>query len=78
MSKKKSQNFKIMKKLKPCDCKDIEDTKKLSEQGISFNEDSLIVEPNKVILKLGHVTVNISMHRFKQFAEWYLTEQEIK
>lgn len=64
-------------KLKPCDCKDMETASKLNEQGIGQNEDSITVEPNVVILKMGHTSIRIPMQKFKLFAEWYLEEQEI-
>lgn len=65
-------------KLRPCDCKDMATAKKLNEQGISINDEGILVEPNVVILKMNHTTVKISIQRFKQFAEWYLEEQEIE
>ena len=67
----------MKKKLKPCDCKDILTAKKLNEQGIRQNEDSIIIEPSVVVLTMGHTTVRIPMSKFKLFAEWYLEEQEI-
>lgn len=67
-----------MEKLRPSDCKDWADAKRLNEQGIGHNEDSITVEPNVVVLKMGHTTVRIPMSRFKMFATWYLKEQEIK
>lgn len=70
--------FRIMKqKLKPCDCKDMTTASKLNEQGIGHNDESITIEPNVVILKMGHTQVKIPMARFKMFAEWYLTEQEL-
>jgi hypothetical protein len=65
-------------KLKPCDCKDELDAKKLNEQGFAYNEDSINIEPNVVILKIRSTTVRIPMSRFKMFAEWYLTDQNVK
>jgi hypothetical protein len=65
-------------KLRPCDCVDMFTASKLNEQGIGHNDESIQVVPNSVILTLGNTTVRMSMNRFKQFAEWYLTEQEIK
>lgn len=65
-------------KLRPCDCVDMFTASKLNEQGISHNDDSILLQPNVVILKMSHTELKIPMHRFKQFAEWYLTEQEIK
>ena len=66
-----------MKKLKPCDCKDLLTANKLNEQGISQNGDSIVIEPSVVVLTMGHTTVRIPMSKFKVFAEWYLEEQEI-
>ena len=66
-----------MKKLKPCDCKDLLTANKLNEQGISQNGDSIVIEPSVVVLTMGHTTVRIPMSKFKLFAEWYLEEQEI-
>jgi uracil-DNA glycosylase len=65
-------------KLRPCDCVDMFTASKLNEQGIGHNDESIQVVPNSVILTLGNTTIRMSMNRFKQFAEWYLTEQEIK
>ena len=65
-------------KIKPADCKDITTANKLTEQGIARNEDSITVEPNVVILKMGHTSIRIPMSTFKLFSEWYLTEQDIK
>ncbi len=64
-------------KLKPCDCKDMATASRLNEQGIGHNDDSITVEPNVVILKMGHTQVRIPMQRFKMFAEWYLEAQDI-
>ncbi len=64
-------------KLRPCDCKDQYEASKLQEQGIGVNDESITVMPAYVLLKMGHTEVKISMKRFKQFSEWYLTEQEI-
>ena len=63
--------------LKPCDCIDEVQTKMLESQGIGFNDDSILVRPNSVILKMGHTEIKIPMHLFKRFAEWYLRPQEI-
>lgn len=65
-------------KLRPCDCKDAVDTSKLEEQGIGHNDESITVIPNYVLLKMGHTEIKISMKRFKMFAEWYLTEQDVR
>lgn len=66
------------KKLKPCDCKDSESIEQLNESGIGFNEDSITLDRNCVILKMSHTQVRIPASRFKMFAEWYLDEQEIE
>ncbi len=62
--------------MRPCDCKDQVTAEKLNEQGIKFNDDELLLKPSVVILKMYNVTLRIPMHRFKQLAEWYLTDQE--
>lgn len=63
--------------MKPCDCKSVEEAQQcLNHQGLGFNENSITVVPNKVVLKMGHTTINIPMKLFKSFAEWYLTDQE--
>lgn len=65
-------------KLRPCDCKDIYTAKKLNEQGIGKNNNSITVEPNVVILTMDHTIIKIPMNTFKMFAEWYLKPQEIE
>ena len=50
---------------------------RLNEQGIGVNNDSISVQPNSVVLTMGHTTVKIPMRLFQRFAEWYLTEQEV-
>lgn len=67
-----------MKKIRPCDCKDMATANELNESGIAFNNNSIHIEPNSVVLDLGNTTVRIHMYLFKKFAEWYLEEQEIK
>lgn len=62
--------------MRPCDCNSIEDTKKLNEQGIGFNDQSITVIPTYVLLKMGHTEIKIPMRRFKDFAEWYLADQK--
>jgi hypothetical protein len=37
-----------MKKLIPCDCKDIESVNKLTYSGIGHNENNITVEPNRL------------------------------
>lgn len=66
------------RKLRPADCRDVATAELLQEQGIGFNDESIHIVPNSVILKLGHTTVRMSMKRFEMFAKWYLEEQEIK
>jgi hypothetical protein len=66
------------KKLRPCDCQDEYTAQCLNEQGIGFNDQSIMLHPNSVILTLGNTTVKIGMQRFKQFAEWFLTEQDVE
>ena len=63
--------------LRPCDCKDMATQRKLNEQGIRHNDQGIVIEPNLVILTMGHTTMKIPMTRFKMFAEWYLKEQTL-
>lgn len=67
----------MKKTLRPCDCVDGETATKLNEQGVSHNDEGIMVKPNYVLLTMGHTQIKISMKRFKMFAEWYLSEQEI-
>jgi hypothetical protein len=62
--------------MRPCDCQDAVDAAKLTEQGIKVNDQGIMVIPNYVELTMGHTTIKISMNRFKQFAEWYLADQD--
>lgn len=66
-----------MKKLRPCDCRDMVAAEKLEFQGISTTNHSLNVEPNSVVITSYNTTVKIPMSTFKMFAEFYLEEQEI-
>ena len=63
--------------MKPCDCKSIYDVQThLNHGGIMVNNEGIEVIPNYVLLTIGQVKIKISQTRFKQFAEWYLTEQD--
>jgi len=68
----------IKKTLRPCDCKDKNDVNSLDTSGIVYNGNSLKVKPNLVILTMGHTEIKIPMRQFKNFAEWYLEEQEVE
>lgn len=61
--------------MKPCDCKDAQDLKRLNEQGISINNNRLMVEPNYVKIQLGNCSFQISQSLFEKFARWYLEDQ---
>lgn len=61
--------------MKPCDCKDNEDIKKLTHQTLKFNNDSITVRPNVVILRIGRCKLTISQRLFEKFALWYFEEQ---
>ncbi len=61
--------------LRPCDCHDQATANKLDTQGVGHNADSIRIEPSVAILTMGNTTIRIPMHRFKMFAEWYLTPQ---
>jgi len=62
--------------VRPCDCKDMLDAARLSEQGLMFNGRSITVRPNVVELKIDSCTLEIPMGLFKSFASWYLADQE--
>lgn len=66
------------KKLRPCDCEDEYTARKLNEQGIGYNDQSIMLEPSVVTITMGHTTIRIPQNRFKMFAEWYLESQEIE
>lgn len=65
------------KRLAPCDCKDWANAERLNEQGIGFNEYSLEVKPNVVVISTNDATLRIPMRHFERFARWYLEPQEI-
>ena len=65
-------------KIRPCDCKDMFTARKLNEQGIAINNQSIVVEPSVVILTMDHTTIRINQKTFQIFAEWYLKEQELE
>lgn len=66
------------KQIRPCDCPDMDTARRLEGgQGVSWNENSIHIEPLKVVLKLGHTTVTMPMSLFKKMAEWYLTPVEL-
>jgi hypothetical protein len=64
--------------MKPCDCKDVVDVDKLQVQGVSFNDDSLEVVPGCVYITIGPARLRIAQRRFRQFAEWFLEDQQEK
>jgi len=47
------------KKLRPCDCKDMATTMLLNERGIGFNEDMISIQPNVVVLTMGHINCDL-------------------
>lgn len=63
--------------MRPCDCKDCFTARKLNEQGLKFNEWSITVMPNSVIIENSTTTMRIPMNRFKEFSEWYLEDQKL-
>lgn len=68
--------MKNIEKIRPCDCKDLLTVSRLQEQAITVNDNFLMVEPNVVVLRLGHTKVRIPQAIFKKFADWYLQEQD--
>lgn len=63
--------------LRPCDCICKSDALKLEEQGIGYNNQTLSVEPNLVVLSIDSATIRIPMGLFRKFAEWYLKPQDV-
>jgi hypothetical protein len=61
-----------MDKLRPCDCKSIEETKQLPEAGIKFNDKGILVEPLSVVITVGECILRVPMSTFRIWAEWYL------
>lgn len=62
--------------ISPSACRSIDEANRLlNEQGLAFNNHSILVQPNLVIIDVGNASVKIPMHIFKQFAEWYLEKQ---
>lgn len=61
--------------MKPCDCKDAQDLKKLSHNGTRFNGNWIEVEPAIVRIRLDRTTIEIPQFLFERFAKWYLEDQ---
>jgi hypothetical protein len=61
--------------MKPCDCRSIYDTKNLNEQGIQYNNTSILIIPPLVEISSGNCTMKISQKNFERFAKWYLEDQ---
>ncbi len=61
--------------MKPCDCKDELDCKKLKERGLKVNYDSITVKPSQIILTIGPLEIKIPQYKFEKFAKWYLEDQ---
>lgn len=62
--------------MKPCDCKDMMDTRELNEQGIGINNYRIEVAPMSVIIETTNFSWKLPQSIFKRFAEWYLEDQE--
>ena len=63
--------------MKPCDCKDMLTAQtQLSEQGLAFNGNGILVEPNVVWITEGPAKLRIPMSIFRRYAEWYLADQK--
>ena len=62
--------------MKPCDCKDMQDVKKLDHSGIQYNDRGIEVKPNSVIITHGSCTLKVWQEDFRRWAEWYLQDQE--
>ena len=62
--------------MKPCDCRTYRDVAELQEQGLKFNNVSIIVDSPGVMLEIDpYVRVKFTRDNFKRFAEWYLEDQ---
>jgi len=61
--------------MKPCDCKNMQDLFDLDVTAVGYNNDSITVRANGVMLEIGPCKLKISHTLFKRFAEWYLEEQ---
>jgi hypothetical protein len=61
--------------MKPCDCYDSITAAKLQFQGMSHNEWHIFVKPLSVLISNNTTELRIPQKRFKEFAEWYLEDQ---
>lgn len=48
----------------------------LNEQGISFGDYGITINPGYVILEMHTTTIKVPMRAFEKMATWYLTDQE--
>ena len=64
--------------MKPCDCYDSVTAEELNEQGIGHNEWNILVKPLGVLISNNITELRIPQKRFKQFAQWYLEDQQGK
>lgn len=62
--------------MRPCDCRDSRDTKKLDTQGIKRNNDGIEVTGGHVILTYRACTLQVDKYYMKMIAEWYLEDQD--
>ena len=62
--------------MKPCDCKDRQDLKKLVTAGVCINNIGLDVSPAYVKIHAGPCTVKIYQKHFEMLARWYLEDKE--
>jgi hypothetical protein len=63
--------------MKPCDCRDQQDAKSITEQGIAINEWSLLVNPASVEIEHRHYgKIILPMSVFTKFVKWYLEDQK--
>jgi len=66
-----------MPKLRPCDCRDEVTQKRLADQGIMINDQSLYLDAGKVVFKKTGLQVTIPLNVMKAFAHWFLEEQDV-
>lgn len=62
--------------MRPCDCKDLQDVKKLDHSGIKHNDIGIEVHPGSVIIERGPATLRIPQSHFERMARWYLEDQD--
>jgi len=60
--------------VRPYDCKDIEDTKKMDCQGLTNGDWTMMFRPNSVTVSHGPIRLRIPMYHFKNWAKWFMED----